>query len=82
MTEVGVEQLNDFENAVETGEDATMGDDPGGEFTSGDCGAEAMNIMKPPPLQIHLTKILKIIAAAISHIGHGAGGAPLDAAEA
>ena len=49
MTEVGIDQLTDFENEAETGEYITVEDDPDGEFASGDCEAEAMNIMKPPP---------------------------------
>ena len=48
MTEVGVDQLNDVENEVESGEEITVEDDPDGDFASGDCEAEAMKIMKPP----------------------------------
>ena len=48
MTAVGIDQLNDFENGVESGEEITVEDDPDGDFASGDCEAEAMKIMKPP----------------------------------
>ena len=48
MTAVGIDQLNDFENEVESGEEITVEDDPDGDFASGDCEAESMKIMKSP----------------------------------